>query len=281
MTSEQTGIQHGTQAGAPGAYAQRDNVAFESQMAARTATQDAAFLLPYLRPGMELLDVGCWPGSITVGLAEAVAPGLVVGVDLQAAQVEQARAVAAERGVNNVRFEMADTYRLPFADASFDVVFANAVLMHLHDPLVALRELRRVLRPSGFVGVRNPDFATFLISPLTSLMAQRDLLMRRVQQHIGVPNGSVGRDHRRLLLEAGFMRTEATVSVDCGGSLQGTRHHAPFLKASMWGLARRALAEGWVDQAAVDAMMAEVDAWAERPDAFYALTWCAAVGWVD
>jgi len=281
MTSEPTGIRHGTRAGAPGVYAQQDNPAFERQLTARTATHDAAFVLPYLRPGMELLDVGCGPGSITVGLAEAVAPGLVVGVDLQATQVEQARAAAAERGVTNVRFETADIYRLPFADASFDVAFANAVLMHLTDPVAALRELRRVLRPSGIVAVRNPDFETTIISPLTPLMEQRDALMRRVREHVGVPNGLVGRDHRRLLLEAGFMRTEATVSVVCGGSLEGTRRRAPFLKAQLWGLARRALAEGWVDQVTVDAMMAEIDTWAERPDAFYANTWCAAVGWVD
>jgi SAM-dependent methyltransferase len=250
-------------------------------MAARTAAQDAAFLLPYLLPGMELLDVGCGPGSITVGLAEAVAPGLVVGVDLQAAQIEQARALAAERGVNNLRFEVADIFRLPFADASFDVVFANAVLLHLHDPLAALREMRRVLRPSGVVGVRNPDFGTTIISPLTPLMDQRDALMWRVRKQTGLPNGFMGRDHRRLLLEAGFVRTEATVSVNCGGSLEGTRRHAPFLKASFWGLARRALAEGWVDQVAVDAMLAEVDTWAERPDAFYSQIWCAAVGRVS
>ena len=69
---------------------------------------------------MRLLDVGCGPGSITLGLAEAVAPGEVVGVDLQPAQVEQARALAAERGVANVRFEVASAYALPFPDAAFD-----------------------------------------------------------------------------------------------------------------------------------------------------------------
>jgi SAM-dependent methyltransferase len=274
-------IQDSALVGAPVAYAQRDNAAFEKQIASRTAADDAAFVLPYLHPGMELLDVGCGPGSITVGLAAAVAPGLVTGVDFQPAQIEQARAGAAKLGVTNVRFETADIYQLPFTDASFDVVFANAVLMHLHDPLAALRELRRVLRPSGFVAVRNPDFGTAIISPLTPLMEQRDALMRRVRHHVGLPNGFVGRDHRQLLLEAGFLRTEAMVSVECGGTLEGTRHKAPFLKASFLGLSRRAFAEGWTDEAAVDAMMAEVDAWAERPDAFFAQTWCAAIGWLD
>jgi ubiquinone/menaquinone biosynthesis C-methylase UbiE len=78
---------------------------------------------------MALLDCGCGVGSITLGLAAAVAPGEVVGVDLQPAQLERARALAAERGATNVRFEAADVYALPFSDASFDAVFAHTLLL--------------------------------------------------------------------------------------------------------------------------------------------------------
>jgi 2-polyprenyl-3-methyl-5-hydroxy-6-metoxy-1,4-benzoquinol methylase len=49
--------------------------------ATRTASRQAAFALPYLRSGMNLLDVGCGPGTITLGLAQAVAPGHVTGID--------------------------------------------------------------------------------------------------------------------------------------------------------------------------------------------------------
>ena len=52
-------------------------------MARRLAVRDAEFLLPYLKPGLRLLDLGCGPGSITIGLAGIVAPGEVVGVDIQ------------------------------------------------------------------------------------------------------------------------------------------------------------------------------------------------------
>ncbi len=86
------------------AYVQRDNPAIEACFAARTASKEAAFFLPYLHPGMQVLDVGCGPGSITLGLAEVVAPGEVVGIDLQPAQIEQARASVAKRAVANVRF---------------------------------------------------------------------------------------------------------------------------------------------------------------------------------
>ncbi len=65
------------------------------------------------------------------------------------------------------------------------------------------------------------------------------------------------------------------------GSLEKSRHHATFFKAQLSGLAPRALAEGWIDQATVDAIAAELDAWAESPDAFHAATWCEALGWVS
>src|SRR6059058_3836679 len=87
--------------------------------ARRTASHNAAFFLPYLKPGMTLLDIGCGPGSITLGLAEAVAPAETIGIDASADAIEEAAALAASRGCTNVRFEVADVYALPFEDATF------------------------------------------------------------------------------------------------------------------------------------------------------------------
>jgi SAM-dependent methyltransferase len=258
-------------------YSQRANPAFEAEMAARTAARDAAFLLAHLQPGMRLLDVGCGPGSITLGLAEAVAPGEAVGVDLQPEQVEQARARAAASGAG-ARFDVADIYRLPFPDASFDAVFANGVLMHLGEPLRALAELRRVLRPGGIAGVRDPDFGTSLYAPATPLLDRWLEVRVRVRRHNG-GDPFVSRRYRQLLLEAGFARAAASASIDCAGSPEETRRHAEFLKAQLAGFAGTAIAQGWIDRAAVDATAAEIDAWAQRPDAFSATTWCQALGW--
>src|SRR4051812_32455800 len=85
-------------------------------MAERTATRDAGFFIPHLRPGMRLLDCGCGQGTITVGLAELVTPGEVVGVDVDVVQIERARNHAREQGADNVRFEQADAYTLPYPD---------------------------------------------------------------------------------------------------------------------------------------------------------------------
>ena len=62
-------------------YSQQGNPAFEAVMALRSAEVEGAFFLRHLKPGMKMLDVGCGPGSITLGFARAVAPGDLVPLD--------------------------------------------------------------------------------------------------------------------------------------------------------------------------------------------------------
>ena len=96
--------------------------------ARRRAEVDAWFLLPRLSAGMSLLDVGCGPGTITVGLARAVAPGEVTGIDLSEEVLAQAREHAASESVDNLTFELGDVYQLDYEDGAFDVVYANQLL---------------------------------------------------------------------------------------------------------------------------------------------------------
>ena len=118
----------------------------------RTVENSAAYLLPSLRPGLDLLDVGCGPGTITVDLAARVAPGWVVGLDLSPEPLAEARAAAERAGVD-VSFQVGDVYALEAPDDSFDVVHAHQVLQHLTDPIAALREMARVCRPGGRVAI--------------------------------------------------------------------------------------------------------------------------------
>ena len=262
------------------AYSQANNAAFDAQLSARTAAREAAFFLPHLRPGMRLLDVGCGPGAITIGLAEIVAPGEVIGLDQRPEPLTTARDLAAQHGVTNVRFEEGSAYNLPFPDGSFDAAFAHIVLMHLREPVRALAEMRRVLRPGGVVGVRDVDFGATMHFPLTPLREQLNALRERMQRHNG-GNPFLGRTFRRILLDAGFARAEAGASVFTAGSPAELRRVATFLKAQSQGVRQAALANNWADQATLDAMIAEIDEWAERPDAFYLSVFCEAIGWVE
>jgi SAM-dependent methyltransferase len=127
----------------------------------RTAENSAAYLLPHLAPGLDVLDVGCGPGTITAGLAARVAPGRVIGVDREPDVIAEARGACGA----TVEFQAADVYRLPFANRSFDVVHAHQVLQHLADPVGALTEMGRVLRPDGRLAVRDADYGAFIWHP--------------------------------------------------------------------------------------------------------------------
>lgn len=136
----------------------------------RTAENSAAYLLSHLEPGLRLLDVGCGPGTITIELAARVAPAEVIGIDAATAVIEQATRAAAAAGTPNVSFGVGDVYALDFPDASFDVVHAHQVLQHLSDPVAALGEMRRVLRPGGIVAVRDSDYGAFTWAPADPLL---------------------------------------------------------------------------------------------------------------
>jgi hypothetical protein len=113
------------------------------------------------------------------------------------------------------------------------------------------------------VGLRDPDIGGKFTVPGTPLLQQRHDLRNRVRKH-NVGDVSRGRYHRELLLRAGFLRARAMASDTSAGSPEETRRAAAFEKAQLEGLARTALAEGWLDQTEVDAMGREIVAWRER-----------------
>jgi SAM-dependent methyltransferase len=130
----------------------------------RTAENSAAYLLPALRPGLRLLDVGCGPGTLTVDLARYVIPGEVVGIDVAPEVVAEARRHAGEEGVDRVRFVEGD-FRSAGIDPGFDVVHAHQVLQHLKDPVGALAAMAGLARTGGVVAARDSVYSAFAWSP--------------------------------------------------------------------------------------------------------------------
>jgi len=110
-----------------------------------------------IREGSHILDVGCGAGEVCIELARRVGPrGRVVGVDVSADMIEQARCAADGAGAA-VELHVGSILALPFLDSTFDAVRAERVLQHLDDPDAALRELVRVTRPGGRIQVSDPD----------------------------------------------------------------------------------------------------------------------------
>lgn len=177
--------------------------------ATRTAANSAAFVLSRLRPTMRLLDVGCGPGSITIDLASLV--GEVVGIDNATVAIDAARDLAGRQGVANATFEVAGAYEMPFATASFDVVFAHQVLQHLGDPVRALSEMRRVLVPGGIVAVRDADYGTMVHSPHDPRLDRWLALYHQLTNEHGA-EADAGRHLLGWVVAAGYETPMATTS---------------------------------------------------------------------
>ncbi len=178
----------------------------------RTVHNSAAYLIPHLRPGQQVLDVGCGPGTITIDLARMVAPGSVVGIDNEPTPLEPARADA--RGISNVTFTVGDVYQLDYPDATFDIVHAHQVLQHLVEPVAALREMRRVCKPGGLVAARDADYAAMTWYPPEARLDRWLELIRRItRSNQGEPDAG-----RRLLSwarAAGFSEITCSATVWC------------------------------------------------------------------
>ncbi|MEV0091061.1 class I SAM-dependent methyltransferase [Streptomyces sp. NPDC050738] len=177
----------------------------------RTAENSAAYLLGELKPHMKILDIGCGPGTITADLAALVPQGHVTGVDIAAGIVEQARALAAERGLDNTDFAVADTNALDYPDDTFCVVHAHQVLQHVGDPVQALREMRRVTKPGGIIAVRDSDYGAFTWFPQSPGLDEWAALYQKVaRSNGGEPNA--GRRLRSWARAAGLEDITSTAS---------------------------------------------------------------------
>lgn len=245
----------------------------------RTVTHEGAFFLPYLQPGMDVLDCGCGPGTMTVQVAEIVAPGTVVGIDLEETQFAVGRERARTRGVDNVRFEQASIYELPFADSSFDAVYAHAVLYHLARPEAALAEMRRVLRPGGLIAVRDSDTRGDLIAPADPRLERVWELARGVMRVHG-GNPEFGASHRAALRKAGFANVVASASYDVYGTAEAVQGFAAFWAAFLTEHhTEQIIRSGWATWDELREFAAVLTQWSEDPDAFAARARCEAVAW--
>ncbi len=235
----------------------------------RTAENSAAYLLDYLDEDMDVLDVGCGVGTITVDLATYVRQGRVLGVDIAPEPLERAADLAVAQNVENVQFERADAYELPFANGSFDVVHAHQLLQHLTDPLAAITEMKRVLRRGGLLALREADYGGMTWFPESGLTGWRDLYQRISDRH-----GRQAQAGRRVLAwvrAAGFTTVQPSASTWCFAEADEREYWG-----NMWAdrmthsrLAELALETGLADQAELDRIVAAWRQWQQDESGWF------------
>jgi ubiquinone/menaquinone biosynthesis C-methylase UbiE len=104
-------------------------------------------------PDDTVLDVACGPGLLVCAFARVVRHA--TGIDITPAMLEQARKVQQEQGLANVSWKQGDVTSLPYPDGQFSIVSCRLVFHHLEDPLVVLKEMKRVCKPGGRVLVAD------------------------------------------------------------------------------------------------------------------------------
>jgi len=238
----------------------------------RTVDNSAAYLAPELTPGLTLLDVGCGPGTITVDLARRLSPGSVVGIDASEQIVAYAGGLALDEAVHNASFRVGNVYALEFADASFDIVHAHQVLQHLADPVAAMREIRRVLRPGGLFAARDVDYGAVTIYPALPGLEKWMETYRDVHFWNG-GNPDAGRHLKAWARAAGFNRVAASASIWCFAT-DAEREwwgESWAVRATESSFAAHAIESGVADLPALRDIAAAWRTWVQDPDGWFAM----------
>jgi len=104
-------------------------------------------------PDDSVLDVACGPGLVVCAFAQRARHA--TGIDLTPAMLERGRALAREKALTNVTFDLGNVLPLPYSDGSFSIVISRFAFHHFQDPAAVLSEMRRVCRPGGKVAVAD------------------------------------------------------------------------------------------------------------------------------
>ncbi len=252
---------------------------FQQLLRLRSAESHAAYLLPHLKAGHRVLDFGCGPGTISVGLAKAIEPGELHGIDMEESQIGIARAAAQAGGHANATFHVGDVTALPFEDNSFDAAHCHAVLMHVPDTSKVLAEIKRVLKPGGVIGSREMFVSSSFLEPGSEdVDAAWTTFARLLQGNGGHPQ--MGKELKNTLLEAGFTNIRATASFDSFG----TAEEVAFLRAFIddWFYSPRvieaAVQFGLASREQFDQWRQGLDDWRDHPGAFGGFAFGEAIG---
>ena len=240
----------------------------------RTVQSHATHLLPHLEPGLRALDLGCGPGTISVGLAKAIEPGELHGVDMEASQVAVATAIAEAGRQGNTTFDVGDVTDLPFDDESFDLVHGHAVLTYVPDTQAVLAEARRVLKPGGLISIREAVYRSSFLAPDYEVIGQAwSIFSELITADDGHPN--IGKDLKSHLMQAGFTNITSSASFTSYSTAEEVEYFASvindwFLSA---GVRTAAMEYGVATQQHFDNLERALKRWISSPSAFGAVAY--------
>jgi SAM-dependent methyltransferase len=228
--------------------------------------------------GSRVLEAGCGVGAQTVILARNSPAARFTSVDISPVSLKVAKVAVRRAGFNNVTFQTADIFKLPFPEASFDHVFVCFVLEHLKEPGRALRCLKKVLKPGGTLTVIEGDHGSTFFHPRSERAWKTIQCLIDLQAETG-GDALIGRRLFPLLLKAGFR--DVTVSprfvyVDASRPAWVEGFTRNTYIAMVEGVRERTLAAGLMNRRAWDEGIADLKSSA-GPDGTFCYTFFKAV----
>ena len=167
-----------------------------------------------IKPGDQVLDVGCGIGLQALAMAKLAAPtGKVVGTDISTVMIEIAKSRTANSGFS-LEFLTADASSQPFQDQSFDAVRTERVLMYVPDTQQTIREFKRLLKPRGRLVIFDFDWDSIVIAHQDKALTRK--IIRYASESF--PNGRIGADLYRQLRNAGFKNVDVKPSSYSGNN---------------------------------------------------------------
>ncbi len=251
-------------------YSQREHARLldQSQTLAQLLHHDTVYA-----PGATVLEAGCGVGAQTVILARNSPEARFTSIDLSPESLAAAQAAVRCEGFNNVRFQPADIFHLPFAEAAFDHVFVCFVLEHLSQPAAALEQLKRVLKPNGTLTVIEGDHGSAFFYPHSERACRTIQCLVDLQARLG-GDALIGRRLFPILVRAGFREVSVSprfVYADASRPAWVDGFTEKTFTAMVEGVREQALAAGMMSAADWDAGIADLRA-AAGPEGTFCYT---------
>jgi SAM-dependent methyltransferase len=221
-------------------------------------------------PGHLVLEAGCGVGAQTVVLAQRSPRARIVSVEISPDSLAAARERVRAAGFENVEFEQADIYALPFPAGHFDHVFVCFVLEHLARVSEALRCLVRALKPGGSLTVIEGDHGSAYFHPDSEDARRAVQCLVELQRRAG-GDALIGRRLYPLLVEAGLRDVRVSprmVYADASRPALVEGFIRKTFTAMVEGVAERAIQAGLMGRASWDRGIRDLYRTAERDGTF-------------
>lgn len=226
-----------------------------------------------------VLEAGCGVGAQTQIVAPKNPGSKFVSVDISEASLKEAEATIKSLGIQNVAFQQADIFRLPFDDETFDSVIVCFVLEHLQNPVQALKELQRVTKPGGTIVAIEGDHGSTYFYP-ESKYAQLAINCQVQLQKQNGGNANVGRELYPLLNSAGLSEVSISprmVYADASKPLLVEGFIKNTFTAMIEGIAKQSIAQGLTSRETFEKGIRDLYRTAE-PDGVFCYTFFKGVG---